>query len=206
MANATIIKEYAKILRKYMQAFSLEPIDIAYLAKSTKKTIVSILEHSGSLELETQEAISQIFNLHYYEFGNPDHPIQAFESLPQKTKDRIAYRKKEGPHKQETYNSLDLNEKITIALSFFKEGDEFLIEELVDMINERCGDTTDTSLIGDRLSKTFKAYILKTNKKGKSKSGRGRRPYYFRLIKVLPKEVVNQAKETVGDKWRDKKK
>ena len=126
--------------------------------------------------------------------------------FPKKTKDRIAYREKEGPHKQETYKSLDLNEKITIALSLFKEEDEFLIEELVDIINERCGDTTDTSLIGDRLSKTFKAYALKTNKKGKSKSGRGRRPYYFRLIKTLPKEIVNQAKETVGDKWQESNK
>ena len=196
-----VSEEYAKILLKYLDKFGLEIIDIAFLAGTRKDIVEGLVNAKSGVVLKTLDKISQLFGLTYYEFGNPNHPIPSFDSLPERTKKRITYRQKIGPHKEETYNSLDINEKIAIALSLYQEKDEFLIEEIVDIINDKCGDKTHTSLIGDRLSKTFGAYIAKTNKKGKSKSGRGRRPYYFTLIKKLPMEMVNQAKETVGDKW-----
>lgn len=206
MCTRSVSEEYAEILSSYLNRFGLETVDMAFLAGTSRDIIDGLVTGKSGVVLKTLEKISQSFGVKYYELGNPNYPIPTFESLPKKTRDRIAYRKKVGPHKEESYNSLDLNEKITIALSLLKENDEFLIEELVDMINERCGDTTDTSLIGDRLSKTFKAYVIKTNRKGKSKSGRGRRPYYFKLTTQLPLQMVDVAKEIVGEGWREEKK
>ncbi|HMR19349.1 MAG TPA: hypothetical protein PKA53_08630, partial [Sphingobacterium sp.] len=198
-----VTKVYAAILKEYLKKFCLEPIDVAFLIATKRDVIDGLLTGKRGVVLKTLDKISQLFGLTYYEFGNPNHPIPAFDSLPERTRKRIAYREQVGPHKEETYNSLDLNEKITIALSLFKENDKFLIEELVDIINDKSGDKTHTSLIGDRLSKSFVTYVAKTDIKGKSKSGRGRRPYYFKLIKKLPKEMVAIAKEIVGDKWPD---
>lgn len=185
MKEVIVIKEYAKILRKYMKAFSLEAIDIAYLAKSVKRTITSVLNNTGSLELETLENIAMSFGLRYYEFGNPKYPTPFFDSLPEKTKQRIAYRKMEGPSKETTYSQSDINKKITIVLATYKIGDEFLAEEIANSILEKYGETYAVSEIIDRFKKTFKEHIEKTNRKDTSREGRGPKPVFYRLVKAV---------------------
>jgi len=177
------IDEFAKILRKYMQKFSLEAIDIAYLANSIKRTIVSVLDNSGSLHLETAEAIAQSFGLRYFEFGNPNHPVPTLSSLPEKTKQRIAYRKKEGPAVETTYTPSDINHQIIKAIKKYSTGDEFLAEDVAYSILEEDGDQYPVSQIIDRFNKSFKDEIERTDRKDTSRESRGRKPAYYRLVK-----------------------
>src|SRR5690606_26418833 len=129
-----VLKIYRTILQKYMNRFGLESVDIAFLARSTKSNINSVLDSKTSIGLETMEAISNIFNLPYYEFGNPKHPMPTLKSLPEKTRQRIIFRKKEGPHIELTYNSLSINDKIILVLSKYQMNQLFLTEEIMHEI------------------------------------------------------------------------
>ncbi|MEO5912532.1 MAG: hypothetical protein ABIP95_16730 [Pelobium sp.] len=185
MKKTIAIKEYAKILKKYMKAFSLEAIDIAYLAKSVKRTVSSVLEEKGSLELETLEAIAGIFGLRYFEFGNPAHPLPASTALPDATKARIEYRKKEGPAKETSYSASDINERITQVLSSYEVGEQFLAEEIANTILKKHEENYTVSEIIDRFKKTFKNNIEKTDQKDVTRKGRGPKPVFYRLVSVI---------------------
>lgn len=190
MEEVLVLKEFSKILRKYMKTFSLETIDIAYLANSNKRTISSVLDNLGSLQLETAEAIAKSFGLRYYEFGNPNHPIPSFNSLPEKTKQRTTYRKKEGPAKEITYTSSDINSCISEVLSTYKVDDEFLAEEIANSIREKYRLTYSVSEIINRFNNSFKNSIVKTNRKDVRREGRGPKPVYYRLVKGINITVV----------------
>jgi hypothetical protein len=183
MKEVVVIAEFAEILRRYMKKFSLEAIDIAYLAKSIKKTISSVLDNTGSIQLETAEAIAQSFGLRYFEFGNPDHPIPSFDSLPEKTKQRIAYRKAEGTPKETTYTQSDINHQINEAITIYKVGDEFLAEDIAISILEEYGETYSVSQIIDRFKKSFKEKIERTERKDTTREGRGPKPVFYKLVK-----------------------
>jgi hypothetical protein len=180
-----VIREYAKILRKYMTAFSLEAIDIAYLAKSIKRTINFVLEEKGSLELETQEAIARIFGLRYFEFGNPKHPLPSLKSLPESTKKRIEYRKKAGPSVVISYNTSDINARIKEVLSRYSLGDQFLAKEIASKILDSYGERYSVSEVIDRLKKRFKDNIVRTTKKDMSSAVRGPKPVYYELVREV---------------------
>ncbi|WP_268225317.1 hypothetical protein [Sinomicrobium oceani] len=197
--NVNIIREYASILGNYMKKFGLESVDIAYLIKSTKKNIDSLLEESGSVELETLELISQIFGLRYFQFGDPNFKMPSFNSLPEKTKARIVFRKKEGPHQEKTYDQPLLNEKITTILAKYNKGDEFLTQHIVNKLFEDFKEEVSTSEVGKRLVNSLNQYVLQTKKTQNKKGKRGRKPYYFRLIKKIPAQVLAEAKEKVGE-------
>lgn len=200
--ESKVLKIYRTILQKYMKRFGLESVDIAFLAKSTKSNINSVLESKTSVGLETMESISSIFNLSYYEFGNPNHPMPSLKSLPDKTKQRIIFRKKEGPHIEQTYNSLSINDKITLVLSKYEVDQLFLTEEIIQEIKAAFPeDPINTTLIGDRLKKSFQAYVQKTEKQAASKIGRGRKPYYYKIIASFPLASILAAKESINTKW-----
>lgn len=193
-----VLKEYAGILEKYMKKFGLESIDIAFLAKSNKKTIDAVLARTGGIELVTQEAISQAFGLRHFQFGNPDFPISSFDSLPESTKERIAFRKKHGPHETTSYNQRLLNEKISMVLPDYKIGAEFLAEHIAAALQETFKEEFSTSEVGKRLTNSLTEYVIKTDKQEANKKGRGPKPYYFRLIKKIPAKVLKEAKEKIG--------
>lgn len=200
----SVITHFVAILLKYMEKFGLEPIDIAFLSSSTRVNIENLIYSGGSLELERVEAISQIFNLRHYEFCNPDYEMPEYDSLPEKTKRRIELRKKDGPYVPQTRNILTINEKIAIALSFFKKNGEFLTENLVTNINIIDAETTaNTSLVGDRLKKSFSDYIIKTTKTPQGKGIKGRKPNYFKVSTPIPKKVLEDAIAVVGEYWFD---
>lgn len=184
MKEDFVLKEFSKILNKYMKKFSLEAIDIAFLANSNKRTIFSVLDNLGSLQLETAEAISKSFGLRYYEFGNPKYPIPSFNSLPEKTKQRVIYRKKEGPAKEITYTSSEINISISKVLATLKVGDEFLAEEIANTIKEKYHLTYSVSEIINRFNNSFKGSVEKTNRKDESRKGRGPKPVYYKLVKI----------------------
>ena len=200
--ESKVLKIYRTILQKYMTRFGLESVDIAFLAKSTKSNINSVLESKASVGLETMEAISSIFNLPYYEFGNPDHPMPKLKSLPEKTRQRIIFRKKEGPHIELTYNSLAINDKITLVLSKYHLDQLFLTEEIIQEIKATFpNDPINTTLIGDRLKKSFQTYVQKTEKQAPSKTGRGRKPYFYKMITCLPEATISAAREAINTEW-----
>ncbi|WP_316762064.1 hypothetical protein [Pedobacter aquatilis] len=183
MQENFVIEEFGEILKKYMEEFSLEAVDIAYLGKSVKRTVTLILENKGSLKLETADAISRSFGLRYYEFGNPNYPIPSLRSLPERTRQRIAHRSKEGRAVEKTYSSRDINQQIENVLSKYKIGDEFLAEQVAIQISKKFGQTYSVSEIINRFNKSFKKYIKKTNRKDVSREGRGRKPEFYVLIK-----------------------
>lgn len=208
MKNPTIYnatEEFSKILQNYMEFFGLEAIDIAFLASSTRKNVENVINLKGSLELNTVEAISQIFNLHYYQFANPRQKIPNKQSLPPNTLNRISYRESKGAYIQESYNATNLISKITIVLSFFETDYEFITEEIVDKINLiDADDNFNTSIIGDRLEKSFQKNIINTKKKMTTKSGRGRKPLYFKLISPIKQEELEKAVLEVEEYWLKK--
>jgi len=190
----TVLEEFAKILKKYMKKFCLEPIDIAFLSKVNRKTIDAVLAGTGGIELDSVDEISLIFGLRYFEFGNPDFEIPSFDSLPEATKARIVFRKKEGPHEETSYDQRLLNEKITIVLSSYKKGDEFLAEHIVTNLFETFKEKVTISEVATRLSNSLHEYVVKTDKKDINKEGKGRKPYYYSLIKKIPNKVLAEAK------------
>jgi len=188
------VEEFAKILKQYMKKFGLDPIDIAFLSKVNKKTIEAVLAETGGIELDSVDEISLIFGLRYYEFGNPDFEIPSLDSLPEHTKARIAFRKKEGPHEETTYDQRLLNEKIIVVLSEYNKDEEFLAEDISAALNVKFQETVSTSEVTSRLSNYLNAYVVQTDKKDTSKTGKGRKPFYYRVINEVPESVFMENK------------
>src|SRR5690606_4555387 len=135
-------------------------------AFTNRINIENLLKLEGGLELPRMEAIAQSFGLHHYQFSNPDQVIPKYESLPERTQRRITFRKEKGTYIPETKNSTTVNHKITVALSFFDVNDKFLTEEIAAQINNADSDTIfTTTLVGDRLAKSFSKYAEKTSEK-----------------------------------------
>lgn len=196
------LSEFVKVLIKYMEKFGLEAIDIAFLSFTNRTNIENLINLKGSLELPRMEAIAQSFGMHHYEFSNPNHEIPDYELLPERTRQRIGFRKKNGPYVPETRKSLTINEKITIALSFVSKGDEFLTEQIVEKINIVDADiTSTTSSVGDRLSKSFLNYVENTNKPYTEKKGKGAKPFFYKLLSEIKKDELDAAIEIVGEYW-----
>lgn len=195
-----LLNEYSKILNRYMKEFGFEPIDIAYLAKVNIKTITTILAKQGGIELESLEAISQIFGLRYYQFGNPNYKIVSIDSLPDETKSRIMFRKKDGKYKKSSYDQRNLNEKIIIILCKYDIDDEFLSEHIVSNLFETFKEKVKTSEVSKRLVDSLNEYVLKTNNKYHDKKSKGRKPYYFKLVRKLPAQIVTEAKNKISIK------
>lgn len=194
--------EFVKILIKYMNKFGLEAIDIAFLAHSTRINIQNLLDLKGSLELERMESIAQAFELHHYQFSDPKQKIPEYKSLSERTRKRIEYRKQNGPYVPENRNTSTINEKITVALSFLEMGDEFLTEQLVEKINTVDADiTTTTSIVGDRLAKSFSKQVENTNRPNLDKKGKGAKPVYFKLLSSISEKQLRDAIEVLGQYW-----
>lgn len=196
------IKEFVGILIKYMEKFGLESIDIAFLAFTNRINIENLLNLQGSIELPRMEAIAQSFGLHHYQFSNPDQVIPEYESLPERTRRRIVFRKEKGTYIPETKNSTTVNDKITVALSFFDVNEKFLTEEIAAQINNADSDMIfTTSLVGDRLIKSFSNYVEKTTEKNEENRKVGAKPFYFRIKAKIPDTGLKKSIEAVGNYW-----
>ncbi len=195
MNQNKLLSEYAQILEIYLNKFGLSTIDIAYLAKVNKKTIDSVLAGSGGIELYTLEAISQVFGQRYFELGDPSFKIPPFNSLPERTKVRIAFRKQEGLYHEKSYDKRFLNEKIIIILAKYNKGDEFLSKHIVNKLMKGFQEKVNTSEVSKRLVNSLNEYISQTKKTYTIKGKRGRKPYYYRIIKDISQKDLALAKE-----------
>lgn len=197
------LQELIEVLIKYMGEFGLEPVDIAYLSRVNRKTIDALLAETGGIELESVDEISLIFGLRYFQFGNPNHPMPSFDSLPEATKARITFREKAGPHEVTTYNTVLLNEKITVVLAEYKKGDEFLAEHIVNDLANSFKENFSTSEVGKRLKESIGDYVTKTTKQDTERSNRGPKPFYFKLVKKVPPKFLKEAKEKIAMRTKD---
>ena len=188
-----VVGQYAKILSNCLHTYGLEPIDIAFLSKTSKKSIDALLAQKGSVTLESLEAIAQVFGMHYYELGNPQTCIPPLEKLPAKTKKRIQYRKEKGPSEPTNYQSLHLNEKILIVLSDYSPQDHFLGHTIAEELKERFALELSVSQILDRFKKAFKTMVARTDIQVEKALGRGPKPYYYKLTTPIEPEKVQQA-------------
>ncbi len=186
MINLDVSKEYSQILKAYLTKFSLEPVDIAFFIKTNKEVIEGLLTTERGAVLKTLEAIAQVFGLRYFQFGDPKFPIPKVSQLPEKTKERIKYRKEFGPSIATTYNSYDLNDKILIILSEYNINDEFLPSEIGEKVNHKFElDLPNFKQITDRFKKGFDGILEKTGKTKPTAGRRGRPEEYYRLIKEV---------------------
>ncbi|RYF26670.1 MAG: hypothetical protein EOO42_00860 [Flavobacteriales bacterium] len=167
-----------------MKRFGLHSLDVAYLAKTNTEVITGLLNGEKGAVLKTLEAIANIFGLRYFEFGNPNYPIPTKEAIPVKTKQRIAFRKKEGKPELTTYIASDINEQIRAVLADYRIGNEFLAEEIADGVINKYGVSYSVSEIIDRFKKTFKDSIEKTDRKDTTRAGRGPKPVFYKLVSV----------------------
>lgn len=188
-----VVGQYAQILSNCLHKYGLEPIDIAFLSKTSKKSIDALLTQKGSVTLESLEAIAQVFGLHYYELGNPRTVIPPIEKLPAKTKKRIIYRKEKGPSEPTNYQSLHLNEKILIVLSDYSPQDHFLGHSIAEGLKQRFALDLSVSQILDRFKKSFKTVVTRTNIQVEKTAGRGPKPYYYQLTGPIEPDKIQQA-------------
>lgn len=197
MNEQQVSKEYAKVLSEYLQKFGLESIDLSYLIGTKKDVIDGLLNSTNGVVLRTLEKIANVFGLRYFELGNPKNPIPTFDSLPEKTKKRIKYRASEGASQEKSYNQLDINDKIIVHLSRLKMGDNFLAEEITRKIKLDFEENLEVGIVNDRLSKTFRDFVKKTDRKELSKKGSGPKPSYYEIVKEIPEELRIKAERIV---------
>ena len=197
-------KEYANILKKYLNNFGLELIDISYLSGVNEKTLNALLKGRGGIELGSLDAISSIFNMKYFELGDPETKIPIYENLPEKTKVRISYRKNKGSHKKTSNKKLELTEKIIVILSRYSIDKEFLSKDIVGKVFEYYDNQISTGQVNSRLKGSrLKDYIHQTN--NIYKGGPGPNSTYYRLSKNIPNQIIIEAEQKVGvGKWTGK--
>src|SRR5690606_28150590 len=194
-----IREEYRSILESDMDNFGMESVDISFLSGVNRKTIDAILEVTGGIELDSLEAISRVFGLRYFEFGNPEYEAPSLVTLPEKTKNRISLRKKVGPSKPIHYEIRLLREKIIILLAKFNLGEEFLSTDIRNQFTEEFDEQVKTSEVSLRLNKYLSEFTLNISKENKNKvKGKvGRKANRYRLIKEIPIELLLTAKDTI---------
>lgn len=204
MRDLEVAREYAQILKKYLNHFALESIDLAFLVETRKDIIDGLLEAKSGVVLKTLDKIAQVFGLKYYEMGNPEFPLPQMEKLPSATLDRIRYRKTMGPYIEQNYTPSEINEKLIVILSSLRENEEFLMENIAKRINTIFPEKpVNTSLVIDRINKSFSTYFEKTDRKDLYKKGKGAKPYYYKTVKKLPKEIIEKAKQTLNKDEND---
>ncbi|WP_088161335.1 hypothetical protein [Sphingobacterium sp. G1-14] len=200
------LAEFVLILLRYMEKFGLEAIDIAFLAFTNRINIENLITLKGSLELERMQAIAQAFNMQHYQFSNPKQKMPEFDELPERTQRRIAFRKEKGTYTPESKNSTTINDKIAVALSFLKVNEKFLTEKIAMQINAVDSDTIfTTTLVGDRLAKSFSKYVEKTTEKIEEKDGKkkkaGAKPFFYKMKASIPTTELKESIKVLGNYW-----
>lgn len=193
-----LLEEYASILKKYMDNFGLETIDVSYLSDVNEKTINALLGGNGGIELDSLEAISLIFNLHYFQLGDPDFIIPELESLPEKTIKRIDLRKEVGPHVKTKNKKRMLNEKIIIILDkYFTVEQEFISKDICKKLIIDFKEQVTTSEVTTRLKGSLKELVLIQEIESDTDPKVGRQSNRCRLVKKIPEDVLAKAKNNL---------
>lgn len=180
------LDEFITILERYMKVFGLYSMDISSLAGSTRDFIKDLKESKTGPTFKTLVATASVFNLKYYQFGNPNFPIPKLEKLPSKTVDKINWRKKVGVPEENQYNKLDLNRKVLYALEKVTDKSKFLASEVFSLLDDSTQKELKTSIrITGLFSDELKDYVEKIGETNKIEGKRGRPEEYYKLTTFI---------------------
>lgn len=185
--------EFGKQAKKFRLHFGLSQMQVADLSGMSPSEY-SDLEHGvTNYNVGKLQSVSSVYGLFYYQMGNPKCRFPIFSKLPEETKNIIISR--EQPLK--VYSDRLIVEHLILVFSLMPKYSEFLIKDINIHIKERFKTIYENEEISGTINKKFLEFIIKTDKRDVSKKGPGAKPFYYRLIKSLPKEIVGKAKEKV---------
>lgn len=104
-----VSKEFGAQVLRYLEHFGMTEFDLANLIGSNSNDIQEIILGSKSVVLKTAENISNVFNIRYFELGNPSFTIPDLQRLPEKTKTVIKDRARKGVTKIHRDYSIDIS-------------------------------------------------------------------------------------------------
>lgn len=187
--------EFGKQAKKFRIHFGLSQIEVADLSDMSPSEYSDLENGTTNYNVGKLQNVSSVYGLFYYQMGNPKCKFPASFKLPENTKKTINAR--EEPLK--IYNDRLIVEHLTIVFSIIPEKSDFLIKNIGNQIRELFKISYENEEISGTISKNFGGFIIKTDKKEIDKKGPGAKPFYYQLIKTLPKEMVDKAKEALGN-------
>ncbi|WP_164123028.1 hypothetical protein [Sphingobacterium sp. xlx-130] len=190
VGSKNVVEQYILTLEYYMNFYGLYSADIKHLLGGTTDFVKDTKAAVNGPTLKKLDAVSGLFGLTYYQFGDPDFALPKIENLPLATQERIAFRSEIGPPETKNYKKIDLKNEILRALTTFVGVKEFLpsnvYESLPKELQEKIGSATRvTGLFSNELKNNVK-------KTGNSvrKSSAGRPEEYYEIVSLeLPKKV-----------------
>lgn len=100
--------EFAKRIKDALEFYGLEEGDLGKLIGTSGSDVKMIINLERSLGIKRANRISSVFNMKYYEFGNPNVSFLDQDNLPKRTFDVINERKEYGPSSNEIDTELKL--------------------------------------------------------------------------------------------------
>lgn len=110
--------DFQERIEEALKFYGLSSSDLAKLINASSSNIDDILKGEAGLNYIKMKRISEVFDLNYYEFGNPEVEFVAFEYLNEKTKEVIKNRKKTGKDSRDKtrYLAIELDRLIKSEL------------------------------------------------------------------------------------------
>lgn len=184
MNSKDVVEQYISILEYYMNFYGLYNIDIKNLLGGTTDFLKDIKAGVNGPTLKKLDAISSLFGLTYYQFGDPDFILPEIEALPLTTQNRITLRAEMGPPEIKNYEKIDLKNEILSALTTFVGVKEFLpsdvYKSLPKELQEKIGSATRVTGL---FSNELKNNVTKTGNSIR-KSSVGRPEEYYKIVSL----------------------
>lgn len=195
MKDYNIKIEFGKQAKKFRLHIGLGQEDLGKLTKMSTSEYGNLEKGKTNYNVDKIQTVASVYNMYYYEFGHPSAQLFKFENLAIQTQNIILNRKK--PLKK--YNSRIIYEHIISIIAELKLKEEFLIKDLSSKIENRFTVKYTDAEISGTIKNKFAEFVSKTDNEDLLKAGVGVKPKYYRIIKTIPLEMVENAKKIVGD-------
>lgn len=139
--------EFAKRIKDALEFYGLEEGDLGKLIGTSGSDIKKIINMERSLGLKRANRISTVFNMKYYEFGNPNVPFLDQDDLPKRTFDVINERKENGPSSNEIDTELKLPIRTMEVLKNLDAKAEFTSNSIHTKLPEEIRSKVETNRI-----------------------------------------------------------
>lgn len=182
MKNYNIKHEFGKQAKKFRIHFGLDQKAVAALSDMSSSEYSDLEKGHTNYNVEKIQNVASIYGLLFFQLGNPSYDFPSFSDLPEKTQNAINSRTT--PLK--VYKTRLIVEHLAAAFSTMKVNDDFLIKDINTLVKECFNISYKNEEIAGTIDKNFKQVILKTDKQDTSKKGFGPKPYYYRVLKLIP--------------------
>lgn len=184
----TVIKNIERLRKNYGLKYS----EIDKLGNLKKGTYLKVIEHQEILDIKDLIAIAEIYSLKAEKVFNPKMRMPPFLSLPVSIQE-IATERLGKTAKR--INKRDLVQYCILILNeYYKPGDEFTNSDIKSHLKGEL-----ETIFKDKSIEWHKSILsLYVNDTGNRKSGKTKPEKIYKLVKKVPAEMVNKAKETVG--------